>query len=111
MKKKRRTLTLFVLVLLTLVAQRSMAHTVLTVSETKSGFALYDKGKVATIYVDAGEPVAVRKAVSLFADDVERVKSFAHPQFAGVDLNSRFEIEPGLKDVEALRQFIQAIRN
>ena len=73
MKKKRRTLTLFVLVLLTLVAQRSMAHTVLTVSETKSGFALYDKGKVATIYVDAGEPVAVRKAVSLFADDVERV--------------------------------------
>lgn len=44
-------------------------------------------------------------------DDVERVKSFAHTQFAGVDLNSRFEIEPGLKDVEALRQFIQAIRN
>ena len=73
MKKKRRTLTLFVLVLLTLVAQRSMAHTVLTVSETKSGFALYDKGKVATIYVDAGEPVAVRKAVALFAEDMERV--------------------------------------
>ena len=44
-------------------------------------------------------------------DDVERVKSFSHPQFAGVDLNSRFETEPGLKDVEALRQFIQAIRN
>ena len=44
-------------------------------------------------------------------DDVERVKSFSHPQFAGVDLNSRYEIEPGLKDVEALRQFIQAIRN
>ena len=44
-------------------------------------------------------------------DDVERVKSFSHPQFAGVDLNSRFEIEPGLKDIEALRQFIQAIRN
>ena len=44
-------------------------------------------------------------------DDVERVKSFSHPQFAGVDLNSRFEMEPGLKDVEALRQFIQAIRN
>ena len=44
-------------------------------------------------------------------DDVERVKSFSHPQFAGVDLNSRFEIEPGLKDVETLRQFIQAIRN
>lgn len=44
-------------------------------------------------------------------DDVERVKSFTHPQFVGVDLNSRFETEPGLKDVEALRQFIQTIRN
>ena len=43
-------------------------------------------------------------------DDVERVKSFKHPQFAGIDLNSRFEIEPGLKDVEVLRQFINAIR-
>lgn len=43
-------------------------------------------------------------------DDVERVKSFSHPRFAGIDLNSRFEIEPGLKDVEALRQFINAIR-
>ena len=43
-------------------------------------------------------------------DDVERVKSFKHPQFAGIDLNSRFEIEPGLKDVEALRRFINAIR-
>lgn len=43
-------------------------------------------------------------------DDVERVKSFNHPRFAGIDLNSRFEIEPGLKNVEALRQFINAIR-
>lgn len=43
-------------------------------------------------------------------DDVERVKAFRHPQFAGVDLNSRFEVEPGLKDVEALRRFIQALR-
>ena len=44
-------------------------------------------------------------------DDVERVKSFSHPQFAGIDLNSRFETEPGVKDVEALRRFIEAIRN
>ena len=73
MKMRNRTVAMCILVLLTLVAQRSMADTVLTVSETKAGFALCDKGRVATIYVDAGEPVAVRKAVSLFADDVERV--------------------------------------
>lgn len=43
-------------------------------------------------------------------EDVERVRNFAHPQFAGIDLNSRFETEPGLKDVESLKTFIEAIR-
>ena len=39
-------------------------------------------------------------------DDYERVKSFHHPMFVGIDLNSRFEIEPGIKDVQALKRFI-----
>lgn len=39
-------------------------------------------------------------------EDAERIKSIQHPQLAGVDLNSRFEIEPGLKDVELLKAFI-----
>ena len=43
-------------------------------------------------------------------EDVERVRNFAHPQFAGIDLNSRFETEPGLKDVESLKTFIEAVR-
>ena len=43
-------------------------------------------------------------------EDVERVRNFAHPQFAGIDLNSRFETGPGLKDVESLKTFIEAIR-
>lgn len=43
-------------------------------------------------------------------EDVERVRNFTHPQFAGIDLNSRFETEPGLKDVESLKTFIEAIR-
>lgn len=43
-------------------------------------------------------------------DDVEKVKAFAHPQFMGIDLNSRFETAPGMKDVEWLRSFIQQIR-
>ena len=44
-------------------------------------------------------------------DDVERVSQFRHPQFAGIDLNSRFEISPALKDVEQLKVFIRQIRN
>lgn len=39
-------------------------------------------------------------------EDAERIKSIQHPQLAGIDLNSRFEIEPGLKDVELLKAFI-----
>lgn len=44
-------------------------------------------------------------------DDVERVKSFRHPMFVGIDLNSKFETEPAVKDVEKLRTFIKVIRH
>lgn len=43
-------------------------------------------------------------------EDAERVLNFSHPQFAGIDLNSRFEISPAVKDVEKLKTFIQTIR-
>lgn len=43
-------------------------------------------------------------------DDVERVKSLSHPQLLGIDLNSRFETAPAMKDVELLRQFVAAVR-
>lgn len=42
-------------------------------------------------------------------DDVERVKCFAHPKCVGIDLNSRFETEPGMKDVEKLAVFLKAL--
>ena len=43
-------------------------------------------------------------------EDAERALKFSHPQFAGIDLNSRFEISPAVKDVEKLKTFIQTIR-
>lgn len=43
-------------------------------------------------------------------EDVEAVKRFSHAQFAGIDLNSAFEIAPANKDVELLRAFIKQIR-
>ena len=42
-------------------------------------------------------------------DDAERVKSFHHPKCIGIDLNSKFEIEPALKDVEKLKIFLEKI--
>ena len=43
-------------------------------------------------------------------DDVERVKAWHHPKCMGIDLNSRFEIAPGLKDVTALARFLHEIQ-
>ena len=42
-------------------------------------------------------------------DDAEKVKNFYHPKCAGIDLNSRFETTPGLKDIKQLKQFIQTL--
>jgi phosphoribosylanthranilate isomerase len=45
------------------------------------------------------------------AGDVEQVKGFmaANPVFS-LDVNSKFEIEPGVKDMEQVKRFIQDIR-
>lgn len=43
-------------------------------------------------------------------DDAERIKNFHHPKYIGIDLNSKFEIEPALKDVEKLKQFLVKVK-
>lgn len=43
-------------------------------------------------------------------EDAERVSALKHVQLSGVDLNSGFEVEPGFKDVEPLRRFLDQIR-
>ena len=43
-------------------------------------------------------------------DDAERIKNFHHPKCIGIDLNSKFEIEPVLKDVEKLKQFLVKVK-
>ena len=43
-------------------------------------------------------------------DDAERIKNFHHPKCIGIDLNSKFEIEPALKDVEQLKQFLVKVK-
>ena len=43
-------------------------------------------------------------------DDAERIKNFHHPKCIGIDLNSKFEIEPALKDVDKLKQFLVKVK-
>lgn len=44
-------------------------------------------------------------------DDAEKILQINHPMFAGVDLNSRFETAPAMKDVEKLRGFVERLRH
>ena len=44
------------------------------------------------------------------ADDVDKIKEIRHSRLYGIDLNSKFEIEPGLKNTELLRQFIKQLK-
>ena len=42
-------------------------------------------------------------------DDAEAILKIIHPKFAGIDLNSKFEVKPGLKDVALLRNFLDQL--
>lgn len=44
-------------------------------------------------------------------ESLKQIKDFNHKSFAGLDLNSRFEIEHGKKDLELLNTFLNELRN
>jgi len=46
----------------------------------------------------------------LSPDNIEQVLTIKHPQFYGVDLNSKFETSPGIKDIEKLSKAFELLR-
>jgi phosphoribosylanthranilate isomerase len=42
-------------------------------------------------------------------DDVEKLEAFQHPYLYAVDVNSRFETEAGVKDMELVKQFVSEL--
>ena len=42
-------------------------------------------------------------------DDAARIKAFHHPRCIGIDLNSRFECSPGVKDIQKLSTFLKNV--
>ncbi len=44
-------------------------------------------------------------------EDIKSVMEIHHPALLGIDLNSRFELSPGIKDIDLLTTFIRTIRN
>ena len=43
------------------------------------------------------------------ADDAEAILKIEHPKFAGIDLNSKFEVKPGLKNITLLEEFLNQL--
>ena len=41
---------------------------------------------------------------------VKAIQEFHHPRLAGIDINSRFETSPGIKDVARIEKFLRALR-
>jgi len=54
------------------------------------------------------KPFFLSGGISL--DDLKLIKSFKHPDYFGVDVNSRFEKSPGIKDMALLLQLRQGIK-
>lgn len=44
-------------------------------------------------------------------EDIEKVRNLNHPAFYGVDINSGFEVKPGIKDPEKVKTFICQVKN
>ena len=44
-------------------------------------------------------------------ESLEALLRFSHPRWAGIDLNSGFELRPGEKDIDRLRAFITSIKS
>jgi len=57
---------------------------------------------------EAGHPFILSGGIS--PEDMENIAGITNPAFYGIDLNSRFEIKPGLKDIERLKKFIDELR-
>lgn len=44
-------------------------------------------------------------------NDVEAIKKFTHPFFYGIDINTRFETSPGIKDIGLIKEFVKELKN
>ena len=44
------------------------------------------------------------------AESVERIQQFSHPQCVGIDINSKFEVSPAMKDVEKIQRFVKELK-
>jgi phosphoribosylanthranilate isomerase len=56
-----------------------------------------------------GKPFFLSGGIDI--NDVKALKNFKHSFFYGVDINSKFEKEPGIKDMELVKDFVTQVKN
>ncbi len=44
-------------------------------------------------------------------NDVDEILKMDHPHFKGIDINSKFEVRPGIKDVGMVKKFVKMLRS
>ncbi len=89
--------------------------------EEACDFYLFDQGSVG-IYGGTGKKFnwsLIQKATigkdfflsgGIGPGDAEALKKFEHPFFYGIDINSLFETEPGIKDMQLIKEFLKEIK-
>lgn len=62
------------------------------------------------ILMDAkiNKPFFLSGGISL--NDADNLKAFQHPFFYAVDINSKFETEPGIKNIELVKTFVKDLK-
>lgn len=66
----------------------------------------FDWSKIAGAKVE--KPFFLSGGIGL--EDVPQLRAFKHPDFFGIDINSKFEIRPGVKDMALVLQLKQALK-
>ena len=55
------------------------------------------------------KPFYLSGGISL--ENFEEIKNIEHKQLLGIDINSKFEISPGIKDIEKIKQLIYLMKS
>jgi phosphoribosylanthranilate isomerase len=67
----------------------------------------FDWKKIAKSKIE--KPFFLSGGISV--DDIAKIKAFKHPDYFGIDVNSKFEKSPGVKDMALLLQLKQGLKS
>ncbi|MDQ3017254.1 MAG: phosphoribosylanthranilate isomerase [Bacteroidota bacterium] len=64
-----------------------------------------------TLLEDYNLPTPFILSGGIGPSDIQKIRNIQHPHFAGIDINSQFEIRPGIKNISLVKSFIDEFKN